>query len=38
VRKGYFDDYPLPVVEDGIRALDMVMFEMELGPGPRVPA
>jgi len=38
VRKGYFDDYPLPVVEDGIRALDMVMFEMELRPGPRVPA
>jgi ribosomal protein S18 acetylase RimI-like enzyme len=38
VRKGYFDEYPLPVVEDGIRARDMVMFEMELAPGPRVPA
>lgn len=30
VRKGYFDDYPVAVVEDGIRARDMVMFEMEL--------
>ncbi|MDP9300555.1 MAG: GNAT family N-acetyltransferase [Actinomycetota bacterium] len=32
VRKGYFDVYPLPVVEDGIHARDMVMFEMELDP------
>jgi ribosomal protein S18 acetylase RimI-like enzyme len=31
VRKGYFDDYPVAVVENGIRACDMVMFEMELG-------
>ena len=38
VRKGYFDDYPLPVVEDGIRARDMVMFEMELDRGPHDPA
>jgi ribosomal protein S18 acetylase RimI-like enzyme len=30
VRKGYFDDYPVAVVENGIRARDMVMFEMEL--------
>ena len=30
VRKGYFDDYPVAVVEDGIPASDMVMFEMEL--------
>jgi ribosomal protein S18 acetylase RimI-like enzyme len=32
VRKGYFDGYPVRVVEDGIRARDMVMFEMELDP------
>jgi len=38
VRKGYFDSYPLPVVEDGIRARDMVMFEMELDPDPHDPA
>jgi ribosomal protein S18 acetylase RimI-like enzyme len=31
VRKGYFDDYPVSVVENGIRAHDMVMFDMELG-------
>jgi ribosomal protein S18 acetylase RimI-like enzyme len=30
VRKGYFDDYPVAVVENGIRARDMVMFEMEV--------
>jgi ribosomal protein S18 acetylase RimI-like enzyme len=30
VRPGYFDDYPVEVVENGIRARDMVMFEMEL--------
>jgi ribosomal protein S18 acetylase RimI-like enzyme len=30
VRKGYFDDYPVVVVENGIRARDMVMFEMDL--------
>jgi len=30
VRKGYFDNYPVTVVENGIRARDMVMFEMEL--------
>jgi ribosomal protein S18 acetylase RimI-like enzyme len=28
VRKGYFDDYPVAIVENGIRARDMVMFEM----------
>lgn len=27
---GFFDDYPEPVVEDGITAHDMVRFEMEL--------
>lgn len=27
---GFFDDYPEPVVEDGIAAHDMVRFEMEL--------
>jgi RimJ/RimL family protein N-acetyltransferase len=32
VRKGYFDDYPVMVVENGIRARDMVMFEMDLRP------
>lgn len=31
VRRGYFDDYPVVVIENGIRARDMVMFEMELG-------
>jgi ribosomal protein S18 acetylase RimI-like enzyme len=30
VRKGYFDEYPVAIVENGIRARDMVMFEMEL--------
>ena len=30
VRKGYFDDYPVVVIENGIRARDMVMFEMQL--------
>jgi ribosomal protein S18 acetylase RimI-like enzyme len=30
VRKDYFDDYPVVVVENGIRTRDMVMFEMEL--------
>lgn len=33
VRKGYFDAYPSIVVENGIRARDMVMFEMVLAPG-----
>jgi RimJ/RimL family protein N-acetyltransferase len=32
VRKGYFDHYPVVVVENGIRARDMVMFEMDLHP------
>jgi ribosomal protein S18 acetylase RimI-like enzyme len=32
VRKGYFDDYPVVVVESGIRARDMVMFEMDVRP------
>ena len=31
VRKGYFDDYAVAVVENGIHARDMVMFEMDLG-------
>jgi ribosomal protein S18 acetylase RimI-like enzyme len=30
VRAGYFDDYPVVVVENGIRARDMVMFEIAL--------
>jgi ribosomal protein S18 acetylase RimI-like enzyme len=32
VREGYFDTYPLPVVENGISARDMVMFKMSLPP------
>jgi hypothetical protein len=32
VRQGYFDTYPVPVVENGIRARDMVMFQMPLTP------
>jgi ribosomal protein S18 acetylase RimI-like enzyme len=32
VREGYFDTYPLAVVENGIRARDMVMFRMSLAP------
>ncbi|MDP9331074.1 MAG: GNAT family N-acetyltransferase [Actinomycetota bacterium] len=30
VRKDYFDHYPVEVIENGIRARDMVMFEMDL--------
>jgi ribosomal protein S18 acetylase RimI-like enzyme len=30
VREGYFDAYPMAVVENGIRARDMVMFRMGL--------
>jgi ribosomal protein S18 acetylase RimI-like enzyme len=30
VREGYFDTYPMAVVEDGIRARDMVMLRMTL--------
>ena len=30
VREGYFDTYPMAVVENGIRARDMVMFQMAL--------
>jgi ribosomal protein S18 acetylase RimI-like enzyme len=30
VREGYFDTYPMAVVENGIRARDMVMFRMAL--------
>ena len=33
VREGYFDAYPMTVVEDGIRARDMVMFRMALPSG-----
>jgi ribosomal protein S18 acetylase RimI-like enzyme len=32
VRQGYFDTYPVAVVENGIRARDMVMFQMPLAP------
>jgi RimJ/RimL family protein N-acetyltransferase len=32
VREGYFDAYPVAVVENGIRARDMVMFQMPLAP------
>jgi ribosomal protein S18 acetylase RimI-like enzyme len=32
VRQGYFDRYPVAVVENGIRARDMVMFQMPLAP------
>jgi GNAT superfamily N-acetyltransferase len=31
-RLGFFDAYPAPVVEDGVQAHDMVMFERVLGP------
>ena len=34
VREGYFDSYPVAVVENGIRARDMVMFRMALPPDP----
>ena len=34
VREGYFDTYPMAVVENGIRARDMVMFRMALPPEP----
>jgi ribosomal protein S18 acetylase RimI-like enzyme len=36
VREGYFDTYPVEVVEDGIRARDMVMFRMSLTPASTV--
>ena len=32
IREGYFDTYPMAVVENGIRARDMVMFRMALPP------
>ena len=32
VREGYFDAYPMALVENGIRARDMVMFRMGLPP------
>ncbi len=31
VRRGFFDAYPEPVVEEGVRAHDMVMLRMSLG-------
>jgi ribosomal protein S18 acetylase RimI-like enzyme len=34
VRKDYFDTYPTVVIENGIRARDMVMFWMSLAPEP----
>lgn len=30
IRAGFFDSYPEPIWEDGIRARDMVMFRMSL--------
>ncbi len=30
IKKDFFKKYPEPIFEDGIRALDMVMFEMDL--------
>ncbi|MFC7784083.1 GNAT family N-acetyltransferase [Rossellomorea sp. GCM10028870] len=30
IKRDFFKDYPEPIFEDGIRALDMVMFEKEL--------
>jgi ribosomal protein S18 acetylase RimI-like enzyme len=30
IKRDFFKDYPKPIFEDGIRALDMVMFEKEL--------
>jgi len=32
VREGYFDTYPVAVIENGIPARDMVMFQMPLTP------
>ena len=32
VRQDYFDTYPVAVIENGIRARDMVMFQMSLAP------
>jgi ribosomal protein S18 acetylase RimI-like enzyme len=29
VRRGFFESYPEPIVEDGIRARDMVMLDRE---------
>ncbi|MCT8137316.1 GNAT family N-acetyltransferase [Anaerobacillus sp. CMMVII] len=31
IKKNFFLQYPEPIIEDGIRAIDMVMFEKELG-------
>ena len=31
-RVGFFDAYPEPIVEDGVRAHDMLLFERVLGP------
>ena len=31
-REGFFDAYPEPIVEDGVRAHDMLLFERVLGP------
>jgi ribosomal protein S18 acetylase RimI-like enzyme len=30
IKKNFFVDYPEPIIENGIRAIDMVMFEKEL--------
>ncbi|MUK87958.1 GNAT family N-acetyltransferase [Ornithinibacillus sp. L9] len=30
IKKDFFNDYPNPIYEDGIQALDMVMFEKQL--------
>lgn len=34
VREDYFDTYPVVVIDNGIRARDMVMFWMSLVPDP----
>jgi ribosomal protein S18 acetylase RimI-like enzyme len=33
IKKDFFKNYPRPIYENGIRALDMVMFEKNLLPG-----
>lgn len=30
IRRDYFADYPEPIIENGIRGLDMVLFERQL--------
>lgn len=33
IKKDFFKNYPIPIYENGIRALDMVMFEKKLLQG-----